>query len=300
VIDANGLPAIAYIALGKDDGMGHRITELRIARAISSTPKEVDWGTSFVASAPGACGGLCGAGEACINGTEGQTCTATTNDCTGTCGDDEACVAGACTTAFAEPTVADIASGTGLFARLVVLGDGRLAVVYYNRTARTLKIAVENGAGANTFTETDLDGGANGDRGLWASAVVDASSTVHIAYQDALGDQLMYTTFNGTPGVPELVDDGTRTGERTHPVGAATAIFLANGSPQIAYQDGMVADVYLAQKSGTTWSTAPISAGPLLDGFSIAVTTGFGQPYLAWDRLDPAVEPPNGLFVQAR
>ncbi|MEO8704277.1 MAG: hypothetical protein ABI867_29760 [Kofleriaceae bacterium] len=300
VVDGSGLPAIAYIAIGKDDGAGHRLTELRIARAGSATTTATDWNTTFVASAAGSCGGLCGAGEACISGVDGQTCTATTADCSATCADDEACVAGACTAAFAEPTVADIASGTGLFAHLVLLGDGRLAVVYYNRTARTLKIAVENGAGANTYTETDLDGGVNGDRGMWASAVVDGTSTVHIAYQDALGDQLMYTTWSGTPGTPELVDDGTRTGDRTHPVGAASAIFLANGAPQIAYQDGMVADVYLAQKSGTAWTTAPIAAGPLLDGFSIAVTTGFGQPYLAWDRLDPAVEPPNGLFVQAR
>jgi len=300
-IDAQGKPAIAYIALGNDDGAGHRVTELRLARSSNAKPTATTWTSVLVASGIGTCGGFCGAGEACIVGMQGQTCTATTADCTGTCADDEACVGGACTAAFGEPTVSDIATGTGLFVRLLVLPDGRLAAVYYDRNARNLKIAVESGADSNTFTETDLDGGANGDRGLWASALVDGAGTVHVAYQDAIGDQLMYTTWNGAPGVPELVDDGQRPGDRTHSVGAATAIFLSNGTPQIAYQDGMTADVFVAAKSGATWTTSGIGVGPLLDGFSIGATTAHdGTPYLAWDRLDPALSPPNGLAVQTR
>lgn len=299
VLDGD-IPAIAYIALGLDDGMNHRVTELRLARATKANPGATDWTTTTIASAIGTCGGLCDSGQACIDGADGQTCTATTTDCTSQCADDEACIAGSCTTAFGEPTVADIATGTGLFARLVRLpSDGRLAVVFYDRTAHGLKIAVENAPNASAFTVTDLDGGAVGDRGLWASAVADTSGTVHIAYQDAIGDQLMYTSWNLTPGTPEVVDDGVRAGDRTHPVGAASAIFVHNGALQIAYQDGMTADVYLATKSGT-WSTQPISAGPLLDGFSIAATTGFGQPYLAWDRLDQSLAVPNTLFVQTR
>jgi hypothetical protein len=40
-----------------------------------------------------------------------------------------------------------------------------------------------------------------------------------------------------------------------------------------------------------------LATGPLLDGFSIAVTTGHGSPVLAWDTLDPSQDPPNGLTV---
>jgi hypothetical protein len=41
-----------------------------------------------------------------------------------------------------------------------------------------------------------------------------------------------------------------------------------------------------------------LATGPLLDGFSLAVTTGHGgTPVLAWDTLDPSAEPPNGLTV---
>jgi hypothetical protein len=38
---------------------------------------------------------------------------------------------------------------------------------------------------------------------------------------------------------------------------------------------------------------------PRADGFSIAVTTGHGAPVLAWDSLDPANAPPNGLVVRS-
>ena len=94
---------------------------------------------------------------------------------------------------------------------------------------------------------------------MWSSAVVAGNGTVHVAYQEALGDQLMYTTWsNGTVGTPVVVDDGERAGDRTHPVGAAASIFLVNGAPSIAYQDGMSADVLLATQAGTTWTTNPL------------------------------------------
>ncbi|MBA3821580.1 MAG: hypothetical protein H0X17_22040, partial [Deltaproteobacteria bacterium] len=239
------------------------------------------------------------AAEACIVGALGETCVAKTADCAAACGDGEACVAGTCTEEIGDPKVASIGTGTGLFASLVVLSDNRLAVVYYDQAARALEIAVETAANANDFTKSPLHAGASGDRGLWTSAVVDATDTVHVAYQDAIGDQLMYTTWAGAAGVPEVVDDGQRSGDRTHPVGAATAIYLASGTPTIAYQDGMTADVYVAAKSGAAWSTMPITSGPLLDGFSIGVTTAHGGvPYLAWSTLDPTQTPLGTVSVE--
>ncbi|MGN6110839.1 MAG: MYXO-CTERM sorting domain-containing protein [Kofleriaceae bacterium] len=299
VIDGEGYPAIAYLALGIDDGTGHRVTELRLARAGAKDPGPNDWSAYSIATAPGTCGGLCGSGEACIAGDAGETCAAVTSDCPASCGSGQACVAGACTATIGVPKFQDLATGTGLFVSLVVLPDNRLAAVYYDRIARALAIAVENAPKANAFTETVLHGGVAGDRGLWASAVVDAAGTVHVAYQDAIGDQLLYTTWNGTPGLPEVVDDGQRAGDRTHPVGAAAAIYLVNTAPVIAYQDGMTADVYLASKGGASWTLTELSTGPLLDGFSIAATTGYGGvPYLAWDRLDPSLTPPHTLAVE--
>jgi hypothetical protein len=51
-------------------------------------------------------------------------------------------------------------------------------------------------------------------------------------------------------------------------------------------------------KAGAAWMPTGLATGPLLDGFSIAVTTGHGgTPVLAWDTLDPSQTPPNGLTV---
>jgi hypothetical protein len=249
-IDGSGHPAVAYLAIGLDDGMGHRTTELRLARASSAEPGEGDWTAGAIATGVGTCAGLCGPGTACIAGAaagDPQTCTMITTDCTAQCASGDVCIAGSCTTPLVKPTVAQLASGTGLWVTLNLMPDGRLAATYYDRTRRALILALESGAGTSQFTETILDAVTPGDRGMWTTSVVDGSGTVHVAYQDALGDQLMYTSFAGAPGTPEVVDDGMRMGDRTHPVGAGASIYLLNGAPTIAYQDGMTSDVYIAQ-----------------------------------------------------
>ncbi|MDQ3338126.1 MAG: hypothetical protein M4D80_23420 [Myxococcota bacterium] len=300
-IDKQGFPAIAYVVSGLDDGMNNRVAELRVVRASSKDPKSADsWRAPVtITSAPGNCGGLCNSGQICIDGAMGQTCATTTADCSSACATGEACVAGSCTAEIKEPTIASIGSGTGLFAQLVVLNDDRLAVVYYNMVGRTLEIAVESAVGAGTFEVTRIDGGTNGDRGMWCRAAVDSTGTVHIAYQDALGDQVMYTTWaGGAVGTPEMVDDGQRTGDRTHPVGAGATLYLNASAPTIAYQDGMNADVYLATKSGAAWTTTAIATGPLLDGFWISGTALHeGRPYLAWGSLDPVATPLGTIVV---
>ena len=302
VIDSEGRPAVAYVATGIDDGTGHFATELRIARSSAKTPEaQNDWTSHPVASGIGSCGGLCPGGEACIDTAEGQTCTATTTDCTAQCATSEACVAGSCVAAYAEPTIATPVRGAGMYVSLVVLKDGRLAAAYYDSGARGLKLAVESAPSSNEFASQDIHVAATGDRGYWASAVVDDFGIVHLAYQDAIGDQLLYTTWTeGTVGPIETVDDGVREGDRTHPVGAGAAIYLVNGTVNVAYQDGMTSDVYIATKSAA-WSTSPVASGTLLDGFSIGVTTDHGgTPYMAWDQLDITLPVPNTLFVQSQ
>jgi hypothetical protein len=302
-IDTDGKPAIAYLAVGIDDGAGLRVTELRLVRAGESTPGGAsDWTTTTLASAPGSCGGLCGSMTCVVGAADGdpQSCVSASTDCTGTCADTEVCSAGACREVVEAPTLLGPPGGTGLHVSLVVLPDGRLAAAYYNQVKRALMLAVESGKGSSTFTETILDGDVVGaDRGMWSSAAVGTDGTIHIAYQDALGDQLMYTTWNSAPGTPEVVDDGQRPGDRTHPVGAAAAMFMNGATPSIAYQDGMVSDVYVATKSGA-WTTAPFAQGPLLDGFSIGATGAKGTPIIAWGTMDPALAPPTTLTVRAQ
>jgi len=301
IVDGSQHPAIAYLAIGVDDGMGHRTTELRLARASGTDPQGAgDWTISTIVSGVGSCAGLCSAGDSCVSGSDGETCITPTTDCSAACASGDVCENGACVTALAAPTTYDVPSGTGMFDSLVLLGDGRLAVTYYDGNARALVIGVESSAGTSQFTPTVLDGNsASEDRGMWSTAAVASDGTVHVVYQDALGDQVMYTTWsNGTPGTPEVVDTGVRTGDRPHPVGAAAALWLVNDAPVVAYQDGLASDVDVATRMAPgAWNMNDLASGPLLDGFFIAVTTGHGSPVLAWDSLDPADTPVHNLVL---
>ena len=121
---------------------------------------------------------------------------------------------------------------------------------------------------------------------MWASAVADGT-TIHVAYQDALVDAVYYTSWNGTVTPPQLVDDGARNNDRAHPVGASATIVLRGGLPTVLYQDGMNADLMLAQRSGMTWSVSPLAPGLPLDGFHVA---GTGAT-LVWGALDHTTDP---------
>nr|HEX4318504.1 hypothetical protein [Kofleriaceae bacterium] len=301
VVDGNHAPAIAYLAVGVDDGSGHRNTELRLARASTATPGDGDWTTSTIAAAPGSCAGLCDGADVCIAGSAAQTCTTPTTDCgSAACSDTEACVAGACVAVVPDPTVDEPPLGTGLYVSLVTLTDGRLAAAYYDETQRSLILATETGASSSMFTEQTLDGGSDGDRGMWASAAVASDGTLHIAYQDALGDQVMYVAVDptGAAGTPEIVDDGTRTGDRPHNVGASASLVLVNDSPIVAYQDGLTADVDVSTRAAGGWTVMPLATGALLDGFFTSATTGHGAPYLAWETMTPGQVPIGTLTVQ--
>src|SRR5262249_15367120 len=147
--------------------------------------------------------------------------------------------------------IVSLPGGVGLFANIMFLSDGRLAIVHYDLTRTALVAEIETGPGTSMFNETVVDGMDATDRGQWASAVADSGDTIHVAYQDALADELCYVEFK--PGsavsVPELVDDGTRPGDRTHNVGAGAKLWLDGGStPRIAYQDGMSQDLYIASR----------------------------------------------------
>ena len=295
-LEGDGAPVVAYLATDVAAGDGF-VSELRLARAPSPSPQATDWQVTTIATAPSSCAGLCDGGQSCV-ALDGQpeTCVAASGDCAGGCGEDELCVASACVATIPEPAARDLPRGTGLFPTVLVLDDGRLAIVYYDRARTALVLALETAAGASTFEETLLDGADGSDRGMWASAV-HAAGTIHVAYQDALADDARYVTWSGgVAGTPEVVDDGVREGDRPHPVGAGAAIFLDGATVEIAYQDGLSADLVLATRAGDAWTIEPIATGPLLDGFHTAATsTG---PWLVWDVLDPALTPPTGLLAR--
>ena len=112
----------------------------------------------------------------------------------------------------------------------------------------------------------------------------------------ALIDAVYYTTFNGAAGMPQLVDDGTRANDRAHPVGASATMLLRSGLPTVLYQDGMNADVMMAQPSGaTTWMPSTFASGVPLDGFYIAGAGGTA----VWGTLDHSTDPIMNLTVKS-
>jgi len=291
-----GTPAIAYMASGLDDGSGGKKAQLRLAVASTANPgAESEWTVSVLAETAISCAGLCGDGKVCLpaTDTEGERCASPSTDCTADCADGEACMAGACTAIVVDPPAYDLPRGTGLFAHLGYLPDGRAVVVYYDREAGDLLMSVNS----TSWSVVPLDADAGTDTGMSAAMAIDGGGVVHVAYQDALGDQLLYVSWAADQVRPvEVVDDGTRSGDRTHPVGAGAAVAIVDGQPVIAYQDGATSDLLLARRGGSGWTRSDLLVGPMLDGFYNSAAVG-GRALVSSYRYDRAYYPPGELVV---
>jgi len=274
-LDASNVPSIAYLATGISDGAGGFRSELRLATANSSSPGDGEFTITVVDKQRVSCAGRCGGGQACIqaamvngmpNGDPSQSsCTATTTTCTAMCAATEACITGTCTKFLAAPKALDLVEGIGLFTRALHV-NGNLALVYYDRQQGDLKLAVQSGG---AFGVSFVDGNdPSTDVGQNLAATVDDSSTIHIAYQDAIHDRLLYKTVQGTTPTmtPEVIDDGRRD-DGPHPVGAGAAIVATGGAPRVVYQDQKVSDLLIASRSGSTWSHQSLSTGLAGYGF---------------------------------
>jgi hypothetical protein len=265
-IDADGAPSIAYLASALDSGDGTGLlSELRVASRDST------WSEEVVDTGPISCGGYCGDNEVCAQQSNFSACIAESSDCSTPCDDTEACVAGTCLPLVADPEIHDLAEGVGLFAKLLHLDDGTMVVGYYDRILGGLKIASSGGIGfslAASYENPALD------VGMWLTMAADSSNLVHLAFQDATGDRLMYSSFeNGALTPPVFVDEGVREGDsRAHSVGASAAI-LVDGDrfPAIVYQDGLLADVEIARFEQGSWQRTTFKQGDRVDGFYVAV-----------------------------
>jgi hypothetical protein len=249
-VGADGIPTIAYLAVGLSDGGDGQLSQLRYARAASSEPSSPDDWTVEVL------------GEQAIG---------------------------------PAPAFYDLPQGVGLFASNLLLPDGRAAVVFYDREGGALRVAEQQGG----WDLATLDGGGDMDRGAWADALVDEAGTVHIAYQDAIGDQLLYTTWDGgEAGSIEVVDDGVRDGEtRTHPVGASASLFIdSSGAISIAYQDGATSDLVIARRASGSWTRDDLGS-PLLDGFHVSAASREGRSAVSSYQYDQAAPPPGVLEI---
>ncbi len=145
-------------------------------------------------------------------------------------------------------------------------------VVYYDRVNGDLKLA-EFDATAGTFkAPVIIDGaGAGNDVGWFPSVAVDAEGTIHIAYQSATRDDLLYT--NTKTNTPELVDDGYRIVGQTpegfpkpefHFIGNDASLQVTSAGPVVAYQDSTSHELLLSTRTNSgEWQRTKVAGGAM-------------------------------------
>jgi len=173
-----------------------------------------------------------------------------------------------------SPGGLSIPEGLGLFINSLRRGDGTIAIAYYDRTNGTLKLATEGEEGWNLDV---LDGGEGLDVGWYPSLAEESDGTLHLAYVDAINNDLLY--INTTDLTPELVDDGYRlVGSNSNGipkpefqfVGDDSAVVLTPAGPVIAYQNATTHELLVAQRDGDFWAWDSVAGG------GEAFTGGFG------------------------
>ena len=273
VLLSDGTPLIAYRAMAA--GMGGAFnTVVRVARAHSPTPTQAsDWTVSDAVTLPSSCrAGDCPMGQACVQST--GRCTAV-GTCTATCGANQACIGTACAAVYDSAWVEDLAPGA-LFINLVVDAMGRPALVFYHRDRGNLLYAQGDAMG-HFATPVILDGEDamghdGGDRGVAASATVDATGLVHVAYVDGWQERLLYLRVSGghPMGTPSVIDDGVGVGttmefdDGRHIVGDSATISVGTAGPRVAYQDTTAGTLRLAVLTGSgataTWTRSVLDS----------------------------------------
>jgi hypothetical protein len=143
-------------------------------------------------------------------------------------------------------------------------------VVYYDRVNGDLKMASLDPTSGVFTAPVVLDGSANGsDVGWYPSVAVDSNGIVHVVYQDATHDRVMY--MNTMTNTPEVVDDGYRivgTNSAGLPeptfdmVGNNNALQLSPTGPVVAYQDSTTHELLTAtRKNSGQWARQSVAGG---------------------------------------
>ena len=304
-LDGGDVPSIAYVVSGVAGATaGGFVSRLRLATAKSATPSGPgDWTIVTLDEAPITCAGtmkvsLCAKGSACVDTTPGDhsmsVCKPVASTCSAACGTNQACVGGACVATLPPVAAPDLLEGIGLFAQLRRLPGGARTVAYYNREEGDLDLATESGG---AFAKALIDGNSpSTDVGQFTTMAVAPDGTLHIAYVDAIHDALLYRQVTGTtPGAVETIDDGTRAGAPTDPVGGGAAIWTDGTIVKVVYQDQATSDLWLATRTSGTWSKSALRTGAPGYGFYPHLADDGGKLYLTEFVYDRSAPPPAPL-----
>ncbi len=311
-IGPDGFPALAYMARAvpvDDPARPVALSALRWAQAASARPADQGWAISDLDTQEiaFACGGGCPTGQKCRADTNTCERTLAGSRCDDACNAEQACFEGGCVDILEQPTIVSLPEGTGLFARVARFSNGDPAVVYYNRSGADLMFTRQQGGVWRPPVVLDgRDGQGNDttDAGTFCDIAIDGSDRVHIAYVDAVTDDLRYIDLER--GVSELVDDGVRVldaGVSVHLVGDAASLLIdGQGNVRIAYQDATSHLLMLARRMGNTWQVLRVAGGdaPYTGsfGFYNQQIIAAGQPLTLTYRYQRQTSPPqNGLTV---
>jgi hypothetical protein len=129
-----------------------------------------------------------------------------------------------------------------------------------------------------------VDGGDPAtDVGQFAAAQLDDSDRLHVVYQDALGDRLLYKRIDGLIDAsmlpPEVVDDGVRD-DGPHSVGAGASLLLDGDTVRVVYQDQLLSDLERATRDGA-WSHADAQSGVVGYGWWPHLVDDDGKLYVS-------------------
>ena len=300
-LDGSGVPSIAYVTTGIPNGKGGFSSKLRIATAKTAAPAgPSDWILNDVDQSGIPCANLCGKGQACVMADKTDktksVCKSVDPMCPAACAATEACVGGACVAILLPSKVQDIAEGIGLFAQLRRLPMGQRLIVYYDREKGNLKLALESAPGMWTLSVVDGNDPTM-DIGQFVSAQAAPDGTIHIAYEDAIGDRLLYKTVKGGMAMqmPEVIDDGMRMNGPS-PIGGP-AIFADGTMVRVVYQEQRLVDLWSASRVNNAWTKQALKTGAPGYGFYPHVVSDGGKLYVTQFAYDRAAE--NAMPVMA-
>ncbi|MEO1272176.1 MAG: hypothetical protein AAFX99_29115, partial [Myxococcota bacterium] len=261
-VGTNDVPAIAYmtrVSDGPDPGRPVGLSKLRWLEATEPVPAAPEsWGVADLDTQEIAfyCGGDCPRGTECRIDT--NTCEETSPDseCNDSCSGNQECFAGTCAGTPPAPGLESLPIGIGLFAKAARFADGSPAVVYYDSVGNDLRYVRGE---ADGWTEPVILAGRNAegvdttDAGQFCSIFIDGSDNVHIAYANAITDDLRYINLN--EATDSIVDDGVRIDDgglvNVGLIGEDSSIIVdGDGNVRIAYQDTTRHDLILARRNG--------------------------------------------------
>jgi len=314
-VGPDNAPSIVFMAPRvplADPTLPRATSKLRFARAAAALPGATDWTLTDLDTAEvgSFCGGVssCATGEKCRADLNVCERTASASACNDSCATGEACFGTTCAAAVVLNGPTDLPEGVGLFARAARFSDGRVAIVYYDRSGGDLRYIAQTADGWTAPVILDGRDAANNDvtdAGQFCSIAIDAADNVHIAYIDALTDDLRYLDM--TNMTSEIVDDGVRL------VGAAVFLNLigedssilidSEGKVRIAYQDTTHHDLILARRNGPgSWDLITLAGdegtyqGSF--GFYVRQTLVGGQSTVTSFKYNRQVDPAeNGIVI---